>query len=113
MAMFRFNIRSLLILTTVVAIALAVAINHYSRMQRLSRLHARQAKLVADHRNFLLSCSFDVPQQEWVKIDEQEQTHRQLADEYLMKSWRPWQPVPQPPRSLPILIEEELPPTPH
>jgi hypothetical protein len=107
MAMFRFRIRSLLILTTVVAIALAVAINHYSRMQRLSRLHLRQAVLVAEHRAFLLSCSFDVPQQEWLKIDEQEQMHRQLSDEYRLKRWRPWQRITQPPMSLPILIEDE------
>lgn len=105
--MFRFSIRSLLILTTLVAIALAVAIGHYTRMQRLSRLHLRQAVLVAEHRGKLLSYSFHVPQSAWDQLDEQQQLHLQLSYEYRRKSWRPWQPITQPPKPLPILIEDE------
>lgn len=104
--MFRFSIRSLLVLTTLVAIGLALAISYHARMQRLSRLHARQAVLVAEHRNFLLSCSFDVPQGEWIKIDEQERMHQQLTDEYREKSWRLWVRITEPPAALPILIEK-------
>lgn len=105
--MFRFSIRSLLVLTTLVAIGLALALAHHARMQRMSRLHARQAVLVAEHRSFLLSCSFDVPQIEWIKIDQQERMHQQLADDYREKSWRPWVRITEPPMALPILIEME------
>jgi hypothetical protein len=105
--MFRFSIRSLLVLTALVAIGLALGLAHHARMQRLSRLHARQAVLVAEHRNFLLSCSFEVPQIEWIKIDDRERMHRQLAEEYRDKSWRPWVRITEPPMALPIQIESE------
>ena len=103
--MFRFTIRGLLLLTAVVALTLALSLQHYARMERLARLHARQAQLVAQHRGFLLSASFDVPQQAWNELDRQEQAHQQLASEYRQKIWRPWLQVTQ--LSPPLTIQVE------
>ena len=103
--MFRFTIRGLLVVTTLVAIALAVGVQHCWRMDKLARLHARQAELVAQRRGRLLTMSFNVPQQAWDEYDRQERLHQQLAGEYRQKIWRPWLPVTRPSPPLPIEVE--------
>jgi hypothetical protein len=103
--MFRFTIRHLLIVTTLVAVALGVGVQHCWRTDKLARLHARQAQLVAEGRGHLLTMSFHVPQHAWDEYDRQERLHLQLANEYRQKIWRPWLSVTRPSPPLPIEIE--------
>src|SRR5688572_22548459 len=103
--MFRFSLRSLLLLTAVVAASLAVAVRHSSRMHRLARQHDQQAVLVAEQIALLQSVSFDVPQHAWDEYDRQERLHLQLAVEYRQKAWRPWLPITKPSPPLPIQVE--------
>ena len=103
--MFRFTIRGLLIVTTLVAVALAIGVQHSWRMDKLACQHTRQAQLVAQRREHLLTVSFDVPQHAWDEYDQQERLHLQLADEYRQKIWRPWESVTRPSPPLPIEVE--------
>ena len=103
--MFRFTIRGLLIVTTLVAVALAVGVQHCWRMNKLAHLHARQAQLVGQRREQLLSVSFDLPQHAWDEFDRQERLHLRLADEYRLRIWCPWLSVTRPSPPLPIEVD--------
>ena len=102
--MFRFSIRSLLVVTALVGVTLGLGA-HYWRWERLAALHTRQAELVAGWRNQLFSVSFDVPDSAWQEIDRQEAEHQRLAKDYRRKIWQPWLAVTPPPKPLPIQVE--------
>jgi hypothetical protein len=103
--MFRFSIRSLLIVTTLIAVALAVGL-HGWRMEKLARLHTREAELVAQRRATLLTTSVIPirPHLAWEEYDRQERWHLQLASEYRQRVWRPWLSVTRPSPPLPIEV---------
>lgn len=100
----QFRLRTLLLLTALISVGLAGYVRQ-RRLEGLARMHVRQAELVAEHRLWLYSVSFHVPEGEWAKIDLQEAQHRQLAAEYRQKIWRPWVRITQPVPPLPIQIE--------
>lgn len=100
----RYRLRTLLGLAMLVAITIGVWSEHYRRMDKLARLHSRQADLVAEQIQFLNSVSFNVPQEAWAEYDRQEQLHRQLAIDYRRKIWRPWLRVAEPNPPLPIEV---------
>ncbi len=100
----QFRIRTLLILTALIAVVLAGYVRQ-GRLERMARMHVRQAELVAKHRQWLYSVSFHVPEEEWTKIDERERLHQQIAAEYRQQIWRPWVRITQPVPPLAIQIE--------
>jgi hypothetical protein len=100
----QYRLRTLLLLTALVAVVLAGYVRQ-RRLEGMARMHLRQAELVAEHRQWLYSVSFMVPQVEWAKIDERERLHRQIAGEYRQQIWRPWVRISQPDPPLAIQIE--------
>ena len=101
---FQFRIRTLLLVTAIVAVVLAGYVRA-RRLEGMAKMHERQAELVVEHRLFLQSVSFHVPELEWLKINERERLHRQIAGEYRRKIWRPWLGIKRPNSPLPIEID--------
>src|SRR5262245_56512186 len=102
---YSFTIRSLLLLTAIVGLALALFMQHFWRMERLAKLHARQAEFVVARRDQLNRASFDVPDTAWLEFERQELEHRRLTNEYRRKIWQPWLYVRPPTPPLPIQVE--------
>ena len=92
--MFRFSIRSLLLLTAVVAVLLGLF--YYWRMERLAKLHAQEAEQIAEARERLQRVSFDVPPAAWDDLRMREEQHRILSHEYRQRIWQPWRRSTQP-----------------
>jgi hypothetical protein len=105
MKFLQFRIRTLLLLTALIAVVLAGYVRQ-RRLEGMARFYQRQAELVAEHRQWLNSVSFHVPQEEWAKIDERERLHQQIAAEYRQKVWRPWLRITRPNPPLPIHVEK-------
>ena len=102
----QFRIRTLLLLTALIAAVLAGYVRQ-RRLEGMARLHQCQAELVAKHRQWLHSVSFHVPEEEWSKIDDRERMHQQIAAEYRQQIWRPWVRITRPDPPLPIQVEAD------
>lgn len=106
--MLRFSIRHLLILTTLCGMLLAGYLR-YRHLEEKAQEHLRQAQEVARMRGWLLTVSFNVPQEAWDEYDRQEYLHRQLAENYRQQIWQPWMEITQPDPPLPMFVERGAP----
>jgi hypothetical protein len=102
----QFRIRTILLLTTVVAAGLGWTV-HLARWRSERAAFCRaQATFVQEHLGFLLSVSFITPQEEWIRLNEAEAQWKGLAEQYEAAIWRPWVRVVEP-NPLPVWVVAE------
>lgn len=83
---YQFSLRTVLVVMTVAA----VLVGRITYLGRQADFHRAEASRMQQHRDFLMSVSFDVLPAEWERLDVMEGRHAGLAKDYKRASWRPW-----------------------